>query len=81
MLQHFFTSYEAIKETNLKENTVKMMEPYDPAEPLARLIKQLEKGIEFVRAGGQMISGTMMVFKGITLLEQTSTFNEDIREW
>ena len=44
MLQHIFTSYEAIEEINLEENGVNTMEPYDPTEPLARLIKQLEKG-------------------------------------
>ena len=38
MLQHFFTPYGAIDEIDLEENAVKIMEHYDPAEPLARLI-------------------------------------------
>ena len=46
MLQHIFSRYGVIDEINLEENAVKMMEPYDPVEPLARLIEQLEKGIE-----------------------------------
>ena len=33
-----------------------MMGPYDPPEPLALLIKQLEKGREFTGGGGQTIS-------------------------
>ena len=69
MIQHILTIYGVIDEINLEENTVKMMGPYNPAEPLAQLIKQLEKGREFVRAGGQTISNDMMVSKGITLLE------------
>ena len=68
MLQHLFASYGAIEEIDLKENAVKMMGPYDPAEPLARLIEQLEKEREFARAGGQKIFDAMMMSKGVTLL-------------
>ena len=80
MLHHLFSRYRAINKINLKENSVKMMGPYDPAEPLARIIEQLEKGREFSRAGGQTISDAMMMSKGITLLAQTGIFNDDIRE-
>ena len=58
-----------------------MMGPYEPAEPLARLIEQLEKGGEFAHAGGQTILEAMMVSKGITLLSHTTNFNKDIKEW
>ena len=56
------------------------MGTYDPAEPLTWLVKKLEKGREFVRAGGQTIDYDMMVSKGITLLSHASILNEDIRE-
>ena len=81
MLQHMFSSYEDIDEIYLKENTVKMMGPYDPVEPFSRLIVQPEKGQEFVRVVGQTIFDTMVELKGITLLAQTVTFNKDIWEW
>ena len=81
MLNHFLPSYRAIDKIYLEENVVKMMETYDPAEPLARLIEKLEKRKEFASAGGQTISNTTMVSKGITLLAQTDIFNEDIIEW
>ena len=58
-----------------------MMNTYDPAEPLDQLIEQLEKGVEFARAKGKIISDTIMVSKVITLLAQTEIFNKDIREW
>ena len=51
-----------------------MMWSYDPLETLSRLIEQLEKGGEFAHAGGQKISDSMMVSKGITLLSHTYTF-------
>ena len=35
MLQNLFARYGAIDEIDLKENAVKMMGTYDPAEPLA----------------------------------------------
>ena len=44
MLQHLFSSYGAIDEINLEENTVNMMGKYNPAEILAQLVEQLEKG-------------------------------------
>ena len=44
MLRHLFASYGAINEIDLEENAVKMMGLYGPAEPLAQLIEQLEKG-------------------------------------
>ena len=57
------------------------MGPYDPAESLARLIKQLEKGREFARSGGQTIFDTIMMSEGITLVAQAGISNYDIREW
>ena len=45
-----------------------MVGPYDPAEPFAQIIEQLEKGREFARAGGQKISDTMIMSKVIPLL-------------
>ena len=77
--QHLFKSYGEIDEIDLKENTVKMMGPYDPADPLAHLIENLEKVREFAHAVGQTIADNTMVSKGITLLEQTDTYNEDIK--
>ena len=44
MLQHLFALYNVIYRIDLKENAVKFIEPYDPTEPLARLIEKLEKG-------------------------------------
>ena len=44
MLHHIFASYRMIEKIDLEENAVNMMGPYNPAEPLAGLIEQLEKG-------------------------------------
>ena len=44
MLQNLFTSYGTINEIDLKENAVKMIGQCYPAEPLARLIEQSERG-------------------------------------
>ena len=79
MLKYIFYSYGAIDEIDLKEDAVKIMGPYDPAEPLYQMIEQLEKGGEFARAGGQTISESMMISKGITLLAHTGVLNDDIR--
>ena len=61
MIQHLLSSHGVINKIDLEENAVKMMGPYNPAEPLARLIEQLEKGGYFERAGGQTISDAMMI--------------------
>ena len=81
ILQHLFSSYGVIDKIDPEENSVKMMGPYDPAEPLAWIIEQLEKGRGFVRVGGQTIFEAMIMSKGITPLAQTGIFNDDIREW
>ena len=44
MLQHLFYRYGEVNQIDLEENTSKMMGPYNPPEPLAWLIEQLEKG-------------------------------------
>ena len=81
MLKHLFSSYRSIKKIDLKENSFKMMGPYNTAEPLDRIIEQLEKGRQFVRAGGHTIYDTMGMSKRITLFAQRGIFNDDIREW
>ena len=43
MIQHLFFSYRAIEKNGLKENAVNIMGPYNPAEPIARLIEQLKR--------------------------------------
>ena len=78
MLQHIFNSYGAIEKIYLKKNALKMIGTYDPAKPLSRLIEKLKKGRELAHAGGKTISNMMMVSRGITILAQIYTFNEDI---
>ena len=71
MVQQLFNSYRVIDKIDLKENAMKTVGPYNPAEPKAQLIEQLEKGREFAQAGRKNNFDTMMVSKGFTLLEQT----------
>ena len=46
---------------DVEKNMVNIMGPYDPAEPLALLIEQLENWQEFTQEGGRKISNTMVV--------------------
>ena len=80
MLHHLLTSYRAIDKIDLEENSFKTMGTYDPAEPLARLIEQLEKGGKSAKEGFQTISDATMLSKGNTLMAQTGIFNGDIIE-
>ena len=68
MIQHLFLSYGAIDKIDLRKHSVNIMVPYDPAETLALLVEKLESGRYFALEGGQIISNTIMVSKGITLL-------------
>ena len=79
IIQHLFSSYGAIDKIYPRENSVKMMGPYDPAEPFTPLINPLEKVKEFSRAGGKTINNVMMVSKGITILAQIARFNDDVK--
>ena len=77
IIQHLFNSYRKIYKIDLKENVVKTMGPYDLVESQAQLIDKLEKRREFARGRGQLVADAMMVYKGITLLAQKSTFNKN----
>ena len=44
VLQHLLSRYWTIDEINIEENAIKIMGTYDIAEPLVRLIEQLERG-------------------------------------
>ena len=44
MLHHLFLIYVAMEKIDPEEKSIKMMGPYDPAEPLYRLISKSEKG-------------------------------------
>ena len=68
-----------IDKIRLKENILKMMDPYYPAEPIVRLIEQLEKGTECSHKGRHIIYDTTMVSKGSSLLTYKSTLNGDIQ--
>ena len=41
IIQHLFSSYRVIDKIDLEENAVKMIGPYNPAEPISQLIEQL----------------------------------------
>ena len=79
IMQHLFRAYGDIDKIYVKENSVKMVGPYETVEPLAQLSDQLEKGWEFSIAVWHTVADTMMVSKGVTLLKQMATFNEDTR--
>ena len=81
MLQDIFNLYVTVEKIDLKENTVKMIGPYDFTELLAQLIGKLENGQGFALAGGQKIADAMMVSRGIILLSYTAMLNEYIHEW
>ena len=44
MIKQLFSNYVKIDKIDLQENSVKTMGPYNPAEPLARLIKKWKRG-------------------------------------
>ena len=80
-MYHLFRSYGEIDDINLEENDVKMMGPYNPAEPLACLLEHLDKWLELLCDRGQTITDVMVVSKVINLLVQTMTFNDYICQW
>ena len=81
IVNYLFNYYRAIDRIDPNENAVKMMGAYNPEEPLAQIIWQLEKGKVFARSGAQNNSDAMMVSKMMTLLEQKAKFNEDMWDW
>jgi hypothetical protein len=81
LLTYLYKTYEKIDDEDIEKNNEKMMAPYDPELPLAKLTIQLEKGRAFAHIGRQLITENMMISKGITLLTRTKVFPDDIKEW
>ena len=81
MLQHLLNSYREWTKSTSRKTQWKwwgLMTPRNLYPVWSRNWKKEEK---LVHAGGHKIANAMMVSKGVTILEQTATFNKDIREW
>lgn len=80
IMTHLYDNYRKVEDIDIETNKVKMMKPWDPTKPLANLVKQLEDGRDFTQAEGYTITNREMISKEITLLTNTTLFNQDIRE-
>ena len=80
MLQHLYDYHGHIDEVDLEANNLKMMKAYDADTPIVLLYAQLENGRDFAQTAGMVISGDMLVTKGVTLLSNTGMYTDAIKE-
>ena len=78
---NLYETYGAIDEVNLETNKANIMQPYSQDQPIEILVEQLEHGRFFAAAGHQQLHDHKLITKGVTLLANTSSLNQDIQEW
>eukprot|EP00978_Attheya_sp_CCMP212_P022997 scaffold69585_cov24-Attheya_sp.AAC.1 len=81
LMEHLYDNYGLIDDVNLEVNQVTMMKPYDPETPRALLVAQLQRVRTLANIGDQGLTDGMLISKGITLLSNTTVFNDDIKDW
>ena len=80
-MDYLYTSYDKVDAIELEKNQVTTMTAYTPKLPMSIPTNQLEEVQKFSRAKKQYIKYTIMIYKGIMLLNNTGVLTNDIKEW
>jgi hypothetical protein len=79
LLEHLLTKYGAITQAELYANEACMTLPWNPPIPI--LFKQLEDGIDFARAGKEIIALNQVLRLGYNNVHKTGLFTVTCHEW
>ena len=58
-----------------------MKAPYDPAQPIETLFKQIEQGIELANDASNPFLTQQVLTTAYNLVHQTGKYTEDLRDW
>jgi hypothetical protein len=81
MLAHLFTTYGAIKPTDLDDNTKLLLSPWVPEQSLEDLWKRTRDCQAFADAGGEAISNDTAMRHLLTVFKNTGVFATAIDKW
>ena len=81
IMQHLFTIFGTITQSDIEENNKQMLTSYDPTEPINNLFKQIENGVQFAKDAKQALPDSTVVGRAHHLIVQTGEYNDQARAW
>jgi len=81
LLTHLWTHYGVITQDELDANNARMSQAWSPPTPIEVLFTQLEEGVIFATAGGEVPAPAAVVRMGYNIVEATGLFETPCREW
>ena len=81
LLTHLWTTYGEITPAKLDENEVRMKAPWGPPTPVETLFTQLDKGVAFATAGGDITSEQNTMRLGYNNIYATGLFTKPCHAW
>jgi hypothetical protein len=81
IIQHLYQTYGMISQVNIKDNTTRMNEPYDPTLPIENLFDQIETAAEYAEAANHPFSIQQIVTTGYLLIFATGLYTEECKLW
>ena len=81
ILNHLWTNFGEIDESDLRENEVRMKAAWNPPTPIQDLFKQMKTGQDFAKKGGGNIDDTQLVRLTYGVIEDTGMFHRELTKW
>jgi hypothetical protein len=81
VINHLYQRYGNITAHDLDKNDKLFKHPYDPAEPIEVLYKQIDATMHYADAGEQPYSPSQIVNNAYNIISHTGIFTEACRNW
>lgn len=81
LLLFLFKNYGEISKQQLQENGITMNTPWNPAEPVEILIKQIDDAVQFATDGKVPYSDLQIVQTAYSLVFGTGMYFDDLKAW
>mmetsp|Transcript_6798 Transcript_6798/g.12794 ORF Transcript_6798/g.12794 Transcript_6798/m.12794 type:complete len:345 (-) Transcript_6798:984-2018(-) len=81
ILNFLYRNYGNITPAQLLENTAKLTEPYNPAEPIENLYTRFDDAMEFAAAANRPYTSEQILEYALLAILKTGQFKEACREW
>lgn len=81
LLEHLFDVYGNIDAQMISDNYTAMNTPWNPTSPFENLVKQIETGQQFAKAGGAELSETLILVIAYNLIFNTGLYFRPCEKW
>ena len=81
MIAHLCDNYARVTASSLKENDVRLNQPWDPNQAIETLIDQVEDAVDYAAAGKAPHAATQIVNAAHNLVFETGMHNDYCKDW